>query len=297
MYLWRKVAGPRWLSACEAKLQERARGGLAVIAKPDRRRLQLEIACKSQRHARHFLRDFGGRLEKLPPNWWKRLGGEHKTKPLKIGKRLLILRSPPPNQSAGEKLKTLIIPASAAFGTGEHPTTAMSLRLLEQITREMKSGWSIVDLGTGSGILALAAKCLGAKRVIAIDVDPIAIRTAKENARLNQIEKVNFQLGDLRRWKPVRKIDIIIANLLSDLLVEILPKLKRSSWLILSGVLCAQGKELLRVLRRSKIDIVQVRRRGKWIAILARNVAALSQRRTRKRDGQRRPLQRIKHLT
>jgi ribosomal protein L11 methyltransferase len=253
MYLWRKVAAPRWLKANEARLQGLVPGQLAIIAKPGSKRLQMEIACGSQPQAQHLLRDFGGRIEKLPRNWWKRLERDGRSKPLKIGKRL-------------------VIPAGAAFGTGEHATTAMSLLLLEQLTSGWKAGWSLVDLGTGSGILALAANCFGAKRILAVDLDPTAISTAKTNARLNKIDKVDFQLGDVRCWKPARKIDIVTANLLSEILIQILPKLKRSNWLILSGVLRAQEKEFVRTLRRSKIDILDVRRRGKWLAVLAKTI-------------------------
>lgn len=148
----------------------------------------------------------------------------------------------------------------------------MSLRILEQLTRQRSAGWSIVDLGTGSGIFALAAKRFGARRVVGIDIDPVAISTAKANARLNKIDNIDFRVGDLRRWKPARKIDIVIANLFSELLIEILPKLKRSRWLILSGVLRAQEKEFVRDLRRNQIDIVELRRGGKWIAVLAKTI-------------------------
>ena len=96
----------------------------------------------------------------------------------------------------------IIIPASLAFGTGEHATTAMSLRFLEQLTRFWNPGWSLADLGTGSGILALAAKCLGAARVIGIDNDPAAISVAKSNARLNKIRGASFQLGDVHTVEP-----------------------------------------------------------------------------------------------
>ena len=173
-------------------------------------------------------------------------------------------------REAGSFPYRLVLPAGTAFGTGEHATTAMSLRLLEQVTRGWTPGWSLVDLGSGTGILALAAKCFGAKSVIGIDVDPVAIATAKENARLNKVDDLDFHLADVRRWNFPRKIDIVTANLFSELLIEVLPKLKRSRWLILSGVLRGQEKELVRALRRNKIDIVQVRRRGKWIAILGR---------------------------
>jgi ribosomal protein L11 methyltransferase len=163
----------------------------------------------------------------------------------------------------------LVIPVSAAFGTGEHATTAMSLRLIERLTRNWKDGWSLADLGTGTGILALAAKLLGAGRATGIDIDPKAISIAKANACLNKIDNVDFRLADLRKWKPTDAKDIVAANLYSELLIEILPKLKRSHWLILSGVLRRQENKLLRDLRRNNIEIVTVKRRGKWIAVLA----------------------------
>jgi len=154
----------------------------------------------------------------------------------------------------------------------------MSLRLLEKLTRNWKPGWSIVDLGTGSGILALAAKRFEATRVIGIDSDPTAISTAKENARANKVHDVNFRVGDVRRCKLGKsrlrgtsygEVDVVTANLFSELLIEILPKLKAARWLILSGVLREQERDVTRALKRNKIDILQLHRRGKWVAILA----------------------------
>jgi ribosomal protein L11 methyltransferase len=273
MYLWRRLAAPRWLIANEELLRSRVRDRLAVIERPGWKRALLEVACQSRKQARDLVKEFDGRIERLPRDWLERLGTE-KCKSLRIGKRLVIAHEARSGgfQTAGAIRKSpfLVIPAEAAFGTGEHATTAMSLRLLEQVTRGWTSGWSLVDLGSGTGILGLTAKCFGAKSVIGIDVDPVAIATAKENARLNKIDNLDFHLADVRRWNFPRKIDIVTANLFSELLIEVLPKLKRSRWLILSGVLRGQQKELVRALRRNKIDIVQVRRRGKWIAILGR---------------------------
>ena len=151
----------------------------------------------------------------------------------------------------------------------------MSLRFLERLTRKWEDGWSLADLGSGSGILALAAKRFGAGRVIGIDIDPKAILNANANARLNKIENVDFRLADLRKWKPTGARDIIAANLDSELLIDVLPKLKRSHWFILSGVQSRQENEFLPALRRNKIEIAKVNRRGKWIAVLANNSRAL----------------------
>jgi ribosomal protein L11 methyltransferase len=299
MYLWRKLAEPRWLRARENMLQARSRGGLAIVSRPGHKRLQLEIACRLRNDSQKLVEEFGGHAKKWPGDWLKRFTDAENSKLLKIGKRVLIARSSnsarsqccsvqshqriPARGASPHALRTahttarikdtrfLVIPASRAFGTGEHATTAMSLRLLEQLTRQWKNGWSLADLGTGSGILALAAKRFGASRVLAVDADPIAISTAKANARRNRIGGVDFQLGDLRHWKPPRNTDVITANLFSGLLMRLLPKLRRSGWLILSGVLRTEQQEFVRALRPNQIEVVKLRRRGKWIAILARN--------------------------
>ena len=283
MYLWRKSTTPRWFDAHEGTLRAKANAKLAIIEQPGRRNLQVEVCCKSRTQARSFVRQFGGRIEKLSRDWLQRFSREQNSKPIKIGKRLVIsnvggtlvsrLRTRT-KKSGRQGPSHIVIPTGAAFGTGDHATTAMSLRLLEEVSRKLKPGWSLVDLGTGSGMLALAAKRFGAQRVVAIDNDAQAIATARENARRIRIDHVYFRIGDVRSWRSAHKIDIVTANLFSELLIEILPELKRSlkhnGWMILSGVLRTQERELRRALRSQKIDIVDVRRRGKWVAMLAK---------------------------
>jgi ribosomal protein L11 methyltransferase len=266
MHLWYKLAEPSWLNRYENILQTRSRGRLVIISRPGRKRLRLELACTSLNVSQKLIEEFGGRTEKWPRDWLKRFANPSRSKPLKIGKRLLIS-----NTARAQPLPVpfLVIPASAAFGTGEHATTAMSLRLLERLTRNWKDGWSLADLGTGTGILALAAKRFGAGHVTGLDIDPKAISIAQANACLNKIDKIDFRVGDLRKWKPTGLRDIVAANLYSELLIEILPRLKRSNWLILSGVLRRQEDKLLRVLQRNNMAIVNVKRRGKWVAVLA----------------------------
>lgn len=264
MYLWRRLASQQWWRDNEEGLRAHAGDQLAIIERSGRKRLQLELAAPSRAELWRLVKGFGGRVLKLPHDWLKRFSREQQTEPIRIGKRLIIVRSRKDRPSTNH----LIIPPGAAFGTGEHATTAMSLRMVEKLTRRWKPGWSIVDLGTGSGILALAATRFGATCVIGIDNDPVAIATAKENARLNKIRAVQFRVADVRRWKSSRQIDIVTANLFSELLIKILPKLKAARWMILSGILQNQERDVTRPLGRHKIDIVQVRRRGKWVAIL-----------------------------
>jgi ribosomal protein L11 methyltransferase len=283
MHLWRKSALARWFVVNETVLRAEAGEQLVVVERPDRKHLQLEVCCENTQ-ARRLANQFGGRVEKLSPNWLERFSREQRTKPTRIGKRLVVVHSRQDSARWGANRVpySLLIPAGAAFGTGDHATTAMSLRLLEEVSRKMKAEWSMADFGTGSGILALAAKCFGAKRVIGLDNDCLAVTTAKENARINKIDNVDLRVGDVRRWKSsarlglsaAERVDVVTANLFSELLIEILPKLKTilksDGWMILSGVLRSQERELRRALRSRKIDIVDVRRRGKWIAMLAK---------------------------
>jgi ribosomal protein L11 methyltransferase len=297
MYLWRRTAEIRWLKAREDLLQAHAHGQLVIVRRPERKRLELEIVCRSRSDSSALRTEFGGRIEALPRNWLERFA-RGDSKPIKIGKRLVIVRSinelrrcsvrcpqrssrhharPDTLRTAHPTAHTikpacLVIPASLAFGTGEHATTAMSLRFLEQVTRRWKRGWSLADLGTGSGILALAAKYFGADLVIGVDNDSAAISMAKSNARLNKIRGAAFQLGDVHRWTPAQKTDVITANLYSDLLIEILPKLRGDGWLIFSGILRSQKHEFVRALQRNHLDVVDIKRRGKWMAFLAKRI-------------------------
>ena len=260
MYLWRRQANRKWSTENEENLRKFAEDGLAVIEQPNRKQLQFEVASNQRRDLETLAKRFGGKIEKLPANWLK-CALRRKTKPVKVGN------------------KHLTIPAAAAFGTGEHATTALCLKMLERVMQF----WGayapsraifgapdlVIDLGTGSGILALAAKLLGVRSVVGIDNDPIAISTAKQNARLNGIRGAKFHVADLRRWKPPPKVDIITANLFSELLIDILPRIKGARWLIVSGILRIQERDVRRALTGNAIDIVEVRRRGKWVAMLA----------------------------
>jgi len=272
VYLWRKRAQLHWIKAHEDFLQAQAHGQLVIVRQPERKRLELEIVCRSRSGSSALLKEFGGRIEALPRNWLERFA-RRDSKAIKIGKRLIIssVEGTLVSRLSRHKGRShIIIPASLAFGTGEHATTAMSLRFLEQLTRCWNPGWSLTDLGTGSGILALAARCLGAGRVRGVDKDPAAISVAKSNARLNKIRGASFELCDVHKWNPAQHTDVITANLYSDLLIEILPKLRGGAWLILSGVLRSQQNELVHAMHRNKLDVNRMKQRGKWVAILAR---------------------------
>lgn len=132
----------------------------------------------------------------------------------------------------------------------------------------------MLDAGTGSGILAIAGSYFGAKRVLAIDSDPLAGATAKRNARANCVRNIEFSTGDILKQKLTGKFDIITANIFSEILIAALPiwsrHLAAEASVILSGILRNQETTTSRTLRRHGFVISEIRRRGKWIALVAR---------------------------
>ena len=272
MYIWRKHAGEHWAAAHNEDLNRRFGSALALVESPGKKRVSIEISCRTIKEAEQLVHEFGGNMKKLRADWLADFAKKARTKPLRIGSRLIVQGSREQTRS-DSSVRAIIIPAEAAFGTGEHATTAMCLRLLESVTRKRPAGWAMLDAGTGSGILAIAGSCLGAAQVLAIDNDPLASATAKRNARANGTRNIEFRTGDILKQKLRGKFDIITANLFSEILIRALPgwsrNLASSGCLILSGILRTQEREMTAALRRNAFLIQEIRRRGKWIALLA----------------------------
>ena len=134
----------------------------------------------------------------------------------------------------------------------------------------------MLDLGTGSGILAIAARALGAKRADAFDFDPACVRTARENIAANRIKQIRVAKLDVLKWNPARQWDVIAANLYSEVLIAAAPKISRAlksgGALVLSGILRVQENDCVSAFKKPSrhLHIEQIIRRGKWVTILAR---------------------------
>lgn len=270
MYIWREQAPSDWLRRNLDELQARLGSAIAIIEQPGKARAVVEVSCETRIEAKQLQREFGGRIEKLRADWLQQFARKSRVKPLRVGSRLVV------NHSAESKsggARTIVIPAEAAFGTGDHVTTAMCLRLLERVTRRRNGNWTMLDAGTGSGILAIAGSCFGAKRILAIDNDPLACSVAQRNARANRAGKIEFRTSDVLKQLLDGKFDVITANLFSEILIAALPiwsrHLASDGCLILSGVLRSQEPALTRALRRNGLHAEEIKRRGRWIAILA----------------------------
>jgi ribosomal protein L11 methyltransferase len=162
-----------------------------------------------------------------------------------------------------------------AFGTGHHETTSTVLRLLvdaaPKLNREGKA-WTLADLGCGSGILAIAALKLGARKAWGCDYDPQAVRISKENAIRNDTPKARFTRLDVLQWEPKEQWDIVAANIFHDVLEAAFPQLVKAvapgGLLILSGILHTQAASCLAAGKKAGFKADRVIRKGKWVTAI-----------------------------
>jgi len=193
-------------------------------------------------------------------------------RPVRIGKRLLI--KPVWIDIEPEENDIILeLDPGMAFGTGTHPTTQMCLIGCEEY---VKQGMSVVDIGTGSGILAIAAAKLGASEVFGCDVDEVAVEAARENIERNGVGSsiVVVQKGSLADVSPVGKqYDLGLANLTARIIMEILPGdfgaiIKPGGRFIFSGIIDYQAEEVIEALRDQGLELETQRHMGDWVMLV-----------------------------
>ncbi len=275
MLIWRKLASAKREDAWTERLAGFS-GRLAIIGLPAANSIRIEVYALSKKEGAALAGQFGGALRSLNERIFTHQKSARRG-PIRIRGKLLVVDSRKEKAAAERKFtgrKALVIPAAMAFGTGEHATTSACLRFLADLSgRHEARKWDMLDLGTGSGILALAAKLLGAGRVDAFDFDPGAVRVAKENARSNGIAGVHFSSRDVTAWTPLRRWDVVTANLFSEVLIRAAARIARAvrpgGWLIFSGVMRHQEKECASVLKAHGFRAIKAIRKGKWVTTLA----------------------------
>lgn len=197
--------------------------------------------------------------------------------PTKVTSRIVVSptwASPKELESVrGEEDIVIHLDPGTAFGTGTHESTSLTLGLMEESIDQGKAQ-KVLDVGTGSGILAIAAIKLGAKEVLAIDIDEDSVQAAKENISLNipNPESIKVALGDLTKGVDY-KADIIVANLLSDLVIRFAPDaakhLAPGGIFISSGILIEKQSEVVKAIEKAGFRISKISEAGDWCAILA----------------------------
>jgi ribosomal protein L11 methyltransferase len=191
-------------------------------------------------------------------------------RPFKIGN---LVFSPPWENAVIGKGETLVhIDPCVVFGTGYHPTTRSCLRALWEVYQKEKPE-KVLDLGTGSGILALAAAKWGAKRVLAIDCNELAVETALRNVSLNgELERVEVRQGNAEDFID-EKADLICANIHLQVIESLLKKRAffQKRWFILSGIFEKDGEEIERQLNLRSTQIVQKLQEKNWVTLVGIN--------------------------
>jgi len=167
------------------------------------------------------------------------------------------------------------IAPGAAFGTGSHPSTYLCLEKMENI---FFSDNKVVDIGSGSGILSVAARLLGAKEVCAVDNDYLAINSTNSNFQLNfgNLKNLNTYLGSFNEVilkNQLKQFDFVLCNILAEVIKEMIPNiykcLKNNGEVIFSGILNSQKDEIIKILIQNDLKLLEVSTRKDWACISA----------------------------
>ena len=179
--------------------------------------------------------------------------------------------SPPWLDNPGEEKTVIRIEPKMAFGTGTHETTKLCLRAIE---RKYKPGMSFLDVGTGTGILAIAAAKVSSgkgARIVGCDTDAESVEAATENADINGVHGIKFYVGPISEATP--ESDFVCANMTADIIEPIIPLLlaKAKQFLVLSGILETQKDEIIGELKLCGIENPKIEVSGEWISVIIEN--------------------------
>jgi ribosomal protein L11 methyltransferase len=270
MFVWSKLSASKWLDAWEDRFHGNPNFVLHVLK--GGKSVRVEVFCATKSEAEAIAKQFGGTVRKLSQDW-KNASPEIPA-PLKVRDAIVVTQA-----SAAKDLKQLAkefpgrdiisIPPEMAFGTGDHATTATCLRFLVDIGRSRPAGWSCADLGTGSGLLAIAAKKLGAGEIFACDHDPFAVAVAERNFPRNGVDGIETKELDILTWKPRKRYDVVLANIFSTVLIQAFPviikTLKPGGEIVLSGILSSQAWDVFTAAASHGLGFPEVVTKGKWV--------------------------------
>lgn len=196
-------------------------------------------------------------------------------KPLRIGKRIMIVPAwlNPPLQPDDVEIR---LDPGMAFGTGTHPTTQLCLAATEKLLgRYVPSGSPVIDLGTGSGILAIAAAKLGSGPIRAVDVDAEAVRVAEENVQANGVaDTVHISAGSLADLLAEQAVaPLVLVNILARVIVNLFGQglarlVTPGGYMVLSGILDTQAHEVIAALKENGLELRGQEQIEDWVAII-----------------------------
>lgn len=279
IFVWSKLSAAKWEDAWEERFHGPLRTGLAITRLSGGKTIRVEVYCERKADAARIHREFGGQIRTLKQQNWAAKSAES-LQPVMIRSALIVahsagiadnMRAVYPNRHV------LCIPGEMAFGTGDHATTSTCLRLLADYAAEKRNageGWSLLDLGCGTGILAIAAAVLGAQPVDGFDYDPAAVRVANRNAKLNGMRRLKFTQGDVTTWQPAQQYDVVAANIFYDVLTlsfeRIAAAAKPGGMVIVSGILHTHAADCLAAGKQAGLKFDKPIRKGKWVTAVGR---------------------------
>jgi len=202
---------------------------------------------------------------------WAAVWKQH-YKPLRMGRHILICPAWEQVNPQPDDLVLLMDPGMA-FGTGLHPTTRMCLEVVEELAQP---GMTTLDLGTGSGILSIAAAKLGAAPILALDTDEVAVQSAHQNCAANHVaELIQVKKGSLDSLESTQQWDLVLVNILATVIVKLFGEglaehIRPGGLVVLAGIIEEQGPEVLAAMKENEIELVEQRRIKDWITLIGR---------------------------
>jgi ribosomal protein L11 methyltransferase len=275
IWVWGKLSAAKWADAWD----ERFRGNPNAVTTylKGGKSVRVEVYCETKAEAEAIRQQFGGQVRKLLSKDWS-AAPPTRAEPLKIRAALLVTDIDDPAalkalRKANPERKIISIPPEMAFGTGDHATTSTCLRLLVDVAADLRRAgaraWPMADLGTGSGVLAIAARLLGSGECVAYDFDPLAVKVALRNVARNGVDGIEVAEQDVLHWQPPQTYPVVAANLFSTVLIEAFPVIARAlapgGHLIVSGILASQAPLVFAAAAAYGLEFPQIIRKGKWV--------------------------------
>ena len=211
-----------------------------------------------------FTKETEGMQEENWADSWKKY-----FKPIPLGRVTIVPAWETYEAKEGEIIVS--IDPGMAFGTGTHETTRLCATLLEKY---VTPSTLMLDVGTGSGILAICASKLGAKKCYAYDIDPVAVRVARENVKDNDANNIECEVSDLLKGVFDQKYDVIAANIVADIIIRMLPDIGKymheNTTLVISGIIDERCEDVYKSIKENSFNIVEEIHENGWCAISLR---------------------------
>lgn len=194
--------------------------------------------------------------------------------PFRASKQFTIVPSWETYQKEDDSELCIELDPGMAFGTGDHPTTSMCLKAIETYVEPSDS---VIDVGTGSGILSIAAHLLGVKRIKALDVDEMAVKVAKENFMKNNCDKAIEAVPGNLLTEETEKFDVVVANILAHIIEEMIEDaynvLNKDGYFITSGIIEEKHEPIVNHMKRIGFEIVSINHDNSWVCIVGQKVS------------------------